>query len=194
MDELRISIKYAILVVGLILSVVVTVLFYFLDPSRSVQTALMILGTGIALTTLVYAAHNLKLLHESQQTGQDLERKRFSADLIRQYNSPEMTKLTVIAYELKKDIKDLQPGEVVAYLQDDSHKKEREAMVLSLNFFERMAIAINHGIADEDLLKDFFRGIVRNNNLTLKGFIELRQRDNPKVWEKFQKLATKWEA
>ena len=45
-------------------------------------------------------------------------------------------------------------------------------MVASLNFFEKMAICIEHGLADENLLKDFFRGIVRSNFHALKGFIE----------------------
>ena len=196
MDEIRINIyiRYAVLLLGVFLTIAAMVLCYLWGGSSStLDHILEIFGSGIALTALVYAAMNVRLIYDSQQHNLLMKRKSFSSDLISQFNSPEMTKLSIISYALKKDIKDLKPDEVVEYLEKDQDKKI--AMVASLNFFEKLAISIEHGLADENLLRDFFRGIVRSNYHALKGFIELKRKENQnnKIFEKFEALARRWD-
>ncbi|MDY6973867.1 MAG: DUF4760 domain-containing protein [Thermodesulfobacteriota bacterium] len=196
MDEIRINIyvRYAVLLLGVFLTIAAMVICYLWGgPSSTLDNVLKIFGSGIALTALVYAAMNVRLIYNSQQHNLEMKRKSFSSDLISQFNSPEMTKLSIISYALKKDIKDLKPDEVVEYLEKDQDKKT--AMVASLNFFEKLAISIEHGLADEKLLRDFFRGIVRSNFHALKGFIELKRKENQnnKIFEKFEALARRWD-
>ncbi len=195
MDEIRINIyiRYAVLLLGVFLTITAMVICHLWGGSSStLDNILKIFGSGIALTSLAYAAMNVRLIYNSQQHNLEIKRKTFSSNLITQFNSPEMTKLSIISYALKKDIKELKPEEVVEYLEKNQDKKT--AMVASLNFFEKMAISIEHGLADENLLEDFFRSIVRNNYHSLKDFIELKRKENQnnKIFEKFETLAQRW--
>ena len=187
------KIKHPILYLGvLFIGVAIAALYFLSGQPLTIEICIDIVGAGIAITTLAYAAIHVRLIYYSQQQNLEIKRKLFSADLITQYNSPEMTKLSIISYALKKDIKDLKPEEVIEYLE--GNQKKKTAIVASLNFFEKLAISIDHKLADEDLLKDYFRGIIRNNYHALKGFIELKRKENQnnRIFENFEQLTDRW--
>jgi hypothetical protein len=120
-------------------------------------------------------------------------KKQYAAQLISEWHSPEMSKLSVIANATKVNISQLEPKDVIEYLKGDPEKEH--AMVATLNYLEKLAICINHDIADEPLLKDFFEGIVKRYHYTLKGLINLKRRElqNNRIFEHFIELAVKWD-
>ncbi len=194
MDNITIKIKYATLFVGIGLTIALIFGIKLWGGSyATIENYIKILGSGIALTALVYAAINVHLLFDINKKNLEFKKKEYSASLITQFNSPTMTKLSVISHALKKEIKDLTPEEVADLLARDENKKI--AIVAMLNFYEKLAISIEHEIADEELLKDFFRGIIRNTYHVMKNFIDKKRIDNEnqRIFAKFENLAKRWD-
>ncbi len=69
-----------------------------------------------------------------------------------------------------------------------------EALTRVLNFAEKLAIVVENDLADEVILKQFFRGIVVGYYHDFRDFIDLkrRERKNDKIFEKFFWLASRW--
>ena len=64
-----------------------------------------------------------------------------------------MTVLSNLSAQLKKDVKSYTGQEVAKFL--DENVESKKAIVAVLNFYEKMAIAIELDLADEELLKMF---------------------------------------
>lgn len=77
-----------------------------------------------------------------------------------------------------------------------SDKESRSAVISILNFLEEFSIAINKNIADEELAKEFFRGIFIKMNSTFQDFIyERRNKSNSgDVYINFEGAAKRWES
>lgn len=75
--------------------------------------------------------------------------------------------------------------------------RERKTNVIHcLNFLEEIALAIKSGDADEDILKDAFRGAVLEASTKLQNWIREQRvsRGRPRVWCELEELARKWAA
>lgn len=195
MDKFQIhfEIKYIALIIGLLLTVVgVAIYLHWGESIPQVKEIMAIVGGGLALTGLLYSAMNLH--HNLRLNEQKLinERKVFSALLIAEWHKPEMTKLTIIGAKLRMSLKNLDARKVLEFLKQDSDA--HNAMVAMLNFFEKMAICIENDVADEQLLKDFFQGIIRGYYTTLRGLIQYKriELEDQNVCIFFEKLAVRW--
>lgn len=151
-------------------------------------------GFGTALTTLIYTAMNLNLVYQAQIANQRLSQKKYSSGLINKYSSPSYIKLTQLAHDLKIDIKNLDSKQVAAHLNKPENTQFKHALAVTLNFLEHLAICIEHDLADEDLLYDYFKSIVVANYFALKTFIEQTrlERSNNRIFVKFEELAISW--
>jgi hypothetical protein len=73
---------------------------------------------------------------------------------------------------------------------------ERVSVILVLNYFENTAIAIEKGLADEDICKEALKTVVCQAYQAYKIYIDYRQNEPDKgsatFFEHFEKLAIKW--
>ena len=70
----------------------------------------------------------------------------------------------------------------------------RHACLSLLNFLEEMATELKYGLADEPMLKEFFRGVVVTYFGKLRRVVDVRRNrmDNPRIYKALEGLAQKW--
>jgi uncharacterized protein DUF4760 len=75
----------------------------------------------------------------------------------------------------------------------DEQKQKRGEVIMVLNFFEEMSVAVQRGRADERYLYDYFKSTVEELWNKLYNFIQAdRKFGKPSYWSDFEKLATNW--
>ena len=97
-----------------------------------------------------------------------------------------------LAYWETQAWRPLQQKEVIEVLAND--KEKQTAVVSMLNYMEKLAIAVEVGVADEDTLREFFDSIIRLYYHALRGFIEYKRTDlsDASVFVRFESLAIRW--
>ena len=130
------------------------------------------LAAAGGITSAFYIAQNLELDAESKIIDRTLS-------YIARWNSPDFTKRGVT--ELLKATRTKADGNKLNFIKEqlDSDEDLRQEFLFVLNFFEEMAGSIHQKIVDREMLKQFFRGIVRTyvetficwikNRRTMKG-------------------------
>jgi hypothetical protein len=190
--NVNITIRYITLVIGFLATVAVTIWAFSASSSHEPKDIVPVAAAGIAATALVYSAMSLhanQILNERKLLQ---EKKLLSLNLISEWHKPDMVKLTIVGAALRKQIKDIQPKEVIEVLAND--KEKQTAVVSMLNYMEKLAISVNVGVADEETLREFFDSIVRLYYHALRGFIEYKRMDlsDANVFIRFEDLAKRW--
>jgi hypothetical protein len=198
-DTVRIQakIKYATLVVGVALSVAVALTFYFIlipvsEPNRAKQ-AVEVFGIGAGLVTLVYAAMTVHQMYDSASAAAARERVRYSADLVSQWHSPDMVVLTLIGFKLRTAARAQPNNDVLELIRREPDGEK--AIVCIFNYFEKVALSIEYGIADEPYLRDFFASTVSGYHHDVFAFVQRKRSEarTTKIFDKFEEMAKRWE-
>jgi hypothetical protein len=219
-DELKIRFRYVTLVTGLFLTAVAVLAYIKLGRSPEIEGAMAIFAAGVALTALTYTAMNIHLVSthqkqtltmqaqaitiqqqaiqlqtqaiELQNETTNFNKKMRALDIVNQWNSPEIRKLTLIADDVGRDIENFSPKELADLLQNN--KDKYMAAILTLNFLENMSLAIRHKLADEQFLKDFFKLTIRFYFSALKGIIDMERKTfkSNQIFNEIEDLLDKW--
>jgi hypothetical protein len=190
--QLQLTIKYITLIAGLVLSCLLVLAYLlFAQPNVRIEIIIAIAGSGIALTTLAYAAMNLHFLLETEQQKLAAEKKKVAAQLAAEWNRPNMISLTIVGSEVGKAAKDLPLADFIKLLKDT---KKEASIIAILNYFERMELIIQHDMADEGFLKDFFYFSVNGYYHAYHDYINYKrqQMGNQHIFERFEALAKRW--
>lgn len=186
------------------------VLFWaFKDPTmvqfKDVLTTLLV---GFACTTLLYASKtfehnryvNIYRIHLdttkaerdalSSQNRSAYEAKVFAFDLMRDWHSTEMIQHGTSARTFVVTHK----SKIVAAMNDPGNVDKRQSVMVVLNYFERVSLACQTKMADNSLIKGYFRGVF---NLYFSGLEEYihqtrKQKDNYKLFEYYESVVTQW--
>ena len=187
------SIKYAVLITGLATTCILAIYFFY-NLDRSLDVAVKIIGLGIGVTTAIYAALNLHRIHDVQIRNLALKKREFSFKLIDEFNSPEMSKLTLICHTIESELREKQhtSEQIMVILNGDENK--RRAVISVLNFYEKMALTIKYDLSDEIVLKEFFLGLTTRTYNAFEEYIRLKgnRDEKPKVFSEFIELVKKW--
>ncbi len=195
--------KYRTLKVGLSITFTIVVLLIALKwgavLSIDIRDIVAIFTSGIVCTTLVYHAFNLTMNYEINKIKIDydenkikFDRKVQSLNMITEWHKPEMTILTIT---IRDFLSEKNTDNNLSKLIDlPENIDSRKAIVTILNYFEKISLACEFKIADEAVLKDFFQGLFQFYYLNSKDFIQKRRRErnNTKIFERFEKYSTKW--
>jgi|GEM_PF-5116159 len=202
MDKVSVSItiKYAALIIGMGITILAVIAYAgYKDWTPLLDSVLKIFGLGVAATTAIYAAMNLRCIVDSHreniiihEQGVIQKRKEYSASQIEKWVTPEVASLASMSHQAKQAVIELDNEATTKWLIEN--KEHGVAIVFMFNFFENMSISIDHGLADEEMLKAFFDSIVCNNYTTLRSVIDsLRKKNNnPKIFSGFEQLAERW--
>jgi hypothetical protein len=146
------------------------------------------LATAAAVTGASHIAQDLK--HNAESARID---RTFS--YIQRWNDPGFAKQSVIG--LMREMRSLNDEEKREHLlrrlkDEDSLKSE---LVCIFNFLEEMALGISEGVVDEQILKDFFRGIVVIYIDTFRPWLKQRATETGRdlVYTRFMGLYKTWE-
>ncbi|MHA4812434.1 DUF4760 domain-containing protein [Flavitalea flava] len=135
----------------------------------------------------------------------EFEKKFNSFEICRRLVSSEMTihlqksRLFYLTDPLIQELQQISPHNNQA-LKEWSKKfnlhSARKSVILVLNYFEQVAIAINEGFADEEVSKNSLKTIMQQYFIAYRSFIDYRQNDveegSATFMENFEKLAIKW--
>jgi len=144
-DKLNISIKYVILISGVLLVTASILIMYKYECS--LESIVQVVTLILLALTLIYTAINVHMIQENSTQSLELKKKEHSFELISQFNEPEMTKMSILSKKFKVEIKELDAHKVVELLKSD--KEYQTAIVQMMNFYEKLAIAIEFDYADE---------------------------------------------
>ncbi|HFD3977458.1 TPA: DUF4760 domain-containing protein [Vibrio parahaemolyticus] len=200
---LNLEVKYIALIATLLSTGITLGTYLYATPLPQLSVSLAIIGANIALATLVYNAmslhsvieNNKTIISNSQKQHEDLialEKKKHSFELISIWQSPEMVKMAVKGYKMRKCINDMDGTQIAKFLEEN--QDHQESLVCICNFFENMAHLIKHEAVDEDMLKDYFSDLLKTYFHYLKGYIDYKQKEmsSNKVLREMKLLHEKW--
>ena len=196
MDRLsvKLSIRYVALIISLLATILCAVVYAWISNwIVTLDEIIKIVGVGVAFSTALYAAMSLGNIYDAHKEILNHKKKGFSSQLIDKWLDPEMTKLILKSTPLQQKIRKLNAEQGMKEL--DKNVSNRHALLTVLNFFEQLSVSIINDLADEKMLKEFFRNIVVTYYNANKGMIDARRkyRNNQKLFSQFEQLAKKWE-
>jgi Domain of unknown function (DUF4760) len=195
MDKISfdLTLRHRALLAVLILSVLAAFGYAWANAWRvSLDDIVKILALGVGTATAIYAAMTLNLIYAAHQETVRLKQKEFSARLMERWLDEKMIQKLQAIDPFIKEVERLTEVEVTDRLTADAH--QRHACLSLLNFFEEMATEIKCGLADEAMLRDFFRGVVVTYHGKLRRVVAARRtdRNNPRIYTSLETLANKW--
>lgn len=193
--SLRLTLRHRALVTVILLSIVAAFIYGWAQAWKvTLDDVVKILALGAGTATAIYAAMTLDLIYVAHQETVDLKRKEFSARLMERYLDKEMVDKLQVIDPFVKEAEKLSDNQLLERLTSDT--VQRHACLSLLNFFEEIATELKCGLADEVVLREFFRGVLVTYFGKLKRVIEVRriERNNPRIYTASEALAKKWGA
>jgi hypothetical protein len=135
---------------------------------------------------------NLARLNRAHEETVELKKKELSAKFIERWLDPKMMETIQSIDKFVKEAPKLPENELAERMENDP--KLRHDCLFVLNFFEALAVELQHGALHEPLMKAYFRGVVATYFSNLKRLIELRRTraSNPRVLKGLEDLAAEW--
>jgi hypothetical protein len=143
-------------IVALFISVVLITLFWRFPNERELLTfTATVLSSTATVISAVYIAQGLTQNVEFSKLTRAIE-------LTERWNSPDFSETKAVTIELAKILSNLPVEERLKALNDalNSGNGKEAALVNTFNFFEEIAILTNKKLLDEEVLREFYQGIV----------------------------------
>lgn len=193
--QIPVKTKLLWLVLGLVLTICSSFFVYSNLSSnisiRSNEIVIAVISTitsGVVITTLLYNVFNYRLNYNINVAKLEQDRKNQALVLISECNKKEIIEATVYVVNF------LEKNDVIKESDVKNDIQFRVSATIALNLLEKIAIAVESNVADEVMLKTFYKGIFKTFSLKLKKYIEYRREltNIPTTFIKFEKLAEKW--
>lgn len=150
----------------------------------------------LAFLTLIYHIHNLENQIRTQEASNRQNLSKYTYDICSDFRRPVMMDINEDLRRLLIDQKDKLESqnikEFIQYIDDENNRKQRQALAITLNYFESVSIMVLAGDLDNDIVKRLFCKLFGRYYLRLKHYISYRQEEAPKSWVSFETLAKKW--
>lgn len=195
----EVKFKYWILVVGVIITTGIAFVVYKNVPGAEIRDIVTIVTGGVVSTTLIYHVMNYHLNYDVNivkfrydNNKIVFEQKSNAIKMIGEWLKPEMMRHTILARDFLDSNKMKSGSEIDKQLKDS--ESTRLAIVMILNLFETIAIAISERVIDEKIMKSFFRGLFNEYYHGTHQWILFRReaRKNNKIFENFVALNSRW--
>lgn len=159
MDSVNVNFKFRY--VTLVLGALTTLLFVLLAyvGGQSSEILISVTAAGSAITALIYTAinsHFTARIHVEQLRTKKLENAMY---FIETSNTPDMVKAVHIGVNLQKEVKEKTSDQIRSLI--NSSEEKRQALIMILNYFERMGVIVRKEAADEEVLKEYWHAAVK---------------------------------
>lgn len=159
MDSVNINFtfRYVTLVLGTLITLVFVWLAYV--GNQKAEILISVIAAGAAITALIYTAINSHFsakIHVEQLRTKKLENAMY---FIETSNTPDMVKAVHIGVNLQKEVSGKSSDEIKALI--NSSEEKRQALIMILNYFERMGVIVRKNAADEEVLKEYWHAAVK---------------------------------
>lgn len=202
--ELKFTIPLQVSVISTGIAVLVTVVFFLIstagNPRRQYQIVLteaLPATMSFFLNALIASAAGTSSYYafKSIENSERCQRVNRTFSYIDRWNDPGYFSMRNTAAEIHDLISHEEPharGKRLMDLLSDSSK--RQDITNILNFLEEMSIGVQENLLDEELLKEFYKGIVITYCKTFSFYIAQRRTitGNDNVYRKLTNLSDKW--
>jgi len=189
--DVKFPVTWSLVLIGAV--IVSTVIFGVVPDTSQVLVVFAVSSSGIAAAILaaIYVGKGLRSTvlqrNESRAELRVSEAMQFAA----RWNDPRMAEIRKSWAKIVTDMPDKSNDELRGVLRGDEGL--RLAAVSVLNFFEEVAIARSKQIADDEVLRRFFRSILLSGFKRLGSFIETRRQDSSlTVWKDAEEMYDDW--
>ncbi len=194
MDNISFSIKikYVTLVVGLGLTAIVTGLYLYQSTTVSITEISAIVGSGVALTTLIYTAININVTNRIQAESLILQKRNKAGEYIKRFTEPDISLCATKCIRLRKKIDGMSQDEIIVYL--DQHEKEVESLHTLLNYYESIGVATRYGAIDEEIIREFFGEAFKRYWHVFSPYIQNKRNvfQTQRLFKEIEFLVKKW--
>jgi len=150
------------------------------------------LSVGAALLGAIYVGTGLTASTEHLRQSLEAERVNKAFYFFRRWNDSSFSTTVTKWIKVKEKLSGKSTKEIVVLLDTDNDT--RTTVMAMLNFFEELALASAMGLADDEMLKRFFRTLAIDTFELTSGWItEFRLKNNrDSIWREFQALYHQW--
>lgn len=150
----------------------------------------------LAFLTLIYHIHNLENQIKTQENSNKQNLAKYTYDICSDFRRPVMMNINEDLRRLlisqKENLESQNIKEFIKFIDDEKNREYRQALAISLNYFESISAMVLAGDLDNDIVKRLFCKLFGRYYLRLKHYINYRQEESPKSWVSFEILAKKW--
>lgn len=185
--------------VGLLLllfAVGLTLWFAFVPMHRPI--VIFIGSAAIAAGIFLDAANSIQIRHDQQELAraQGRETKVAAAlQLIRLWADPALFPVKSTAMLVIREFGDRRSiDDQLRFLEENADKGYLDAVIETMNFFELLGLAVDTGLADEEIVKRYFRALTVHVWGRLNSYVAWRQGEsnNPRLFSEFEGLFARW--
>lgn len=199
--EKKFEIKlYWIVIVGLI--VLFGIVFFVLNSIYEFRkitsfdyTVKFVLAT-LAFLTLLYHLYNLENQIKTHKLSNRQNLAKYTYDICSDFRKPMMMEINEdLRCLLNAQQKNLEKGKIkkfVEYIENPVNRSQRQALIITLNYFESISAMVEAGDLDNDIVKRLFGRLFGRYYERLSYYIEFRQIESPRSWVNYEALAKKW--
>jgi hypothetical protein len=152
-------------------------------------------GMAGGVVAAYYIGRTLQITVNQRDELLDAERVNKAFSYIHRWNATPFDDRKHFRALMSK-IRHFSPPEITKQL--DADQADRAIVVDVMNFFEEMSIAINEGLADEETLVKFFRGMLELYYQRFSDWIEMLRIDGgghprPRVYIQVEAVVKRWQ-
>jgi hypothetical protein len=188
--KIKFELKFVVLIVGTILSVASA--WFFTKNSPSFESVIDILQIGLTFSALIYTAMSINASALVNQQAVAVKQKEKVFEFLERFHELDEKGITRRSRLARESIKGKSADTITSTLNEN--EENRAALFTTLNFFESLALAVTHRIADDNVAYGAFKSIVISHRNSMLTFIEKYRLDNnsPSYLENFADLAECW--
>ncbi len=137
-------------------------------------------------------AERIRREDEIEAFRREYEAKVYAFALMRDWHSAEMIEHGTIARNFMRD----HPSDITKLIDDPANIEIRQSVMILLNYFERLSLAYQTNMADNSLMKEYFRYLF---SLYYTGFEEYihrtrKEKENHKLFICYENVVKEWRA
>jgi hypothetical protein len=188
----RISFSVSWGLIGLVIAASLLVFLFAVLPTRRdlLRFVLAVLATGGGVVGAYYVGRGLRLNAESQKTTRTFE-------FPTRWGDPTWVQTRASVIDLLKELQNKAEDERLALTEKAiAEKPGLEADIRAiLNFLEQVALSVNLGLVDVDIIDRLYRTMVVRTYGALAPWVnkERDERDARRIWVEIERLYGEWE-
>ncbi len=178
-------------IVGLFISVVLIIFFWRFPNERELLTfTATVLSSTATVISAVYIAQGLNQTVEFSKLNRAIE-------LTERWNSPDFSETKAVIEDLAEKLEHLSEEnrlEAFNSAPNSEHdkKKIKAALVNICNFFEEIGVLTDKKLLDEEVLREFYQGLVISYYELFSFWIEQRRVKRSAIYSNFEKMYNRW--
>ncbi|KFC19379.1 DUF4760 domain-containing protein [Chryseobacterium sp. FH1] len=164
--------------------------------SASLDYTVKITLSILAFLTLIYHMHNLENQIKTQENSNKQNLAKYTYDICADFRKPGMMEINedirCLIISQSDNLKSQNIHKFLAHIDDPANRKDRQAVIITLNYFESISAMALAGDLDLNIVKRLFGKLFGRYYLKFAPFILSIQQESAKSWCNFEKLALKW--